>query len=109
MANHGYLPHNGVGQMSDFVSGTAAVFGMGVSSLVHFNSLNTDEALGADLAEFIAVYTAVFDGNLLSLSIGGPVNGLLSLGGLLGTPEGLSGSHNKFEGDGSPTRGDLYQ
>lgn len=37
MANHGYMPHNGIGQMSDFVQGTAAVFGMGSSNLAsHF-------------------------------------------------------------------------
>jgi hypothetical protein len=28
---------------------------------------------------------------------------------LLGTPDGISGSHNKYETDTSPTRGDLYQ
>ena len=30
MANHGYLPHNGIGSMEDFINGTAAVFGMGM-------------------------------------------------------------------------------
>jgi hypothetical protein len=29
MANHGYLPHNGVGAIQDFTTGTQAVFGMG--------------------------------------------------------------------------------
>ena len=92
MANHGYMPHNGVGSLQDFIDGTQAAFGM-----------------GADLASFLAVYGAIFDGDLTSYSIGGPVNGLLNLGGLLGAPQGLSGSHNKYEGDASPTRGDLYQ
>jgi hypothetical protein len=59
------------------------------------------------------------DGNPLSLtpgwSIGGPPstaseqNLLGNLLGLLGTPDGISGSHNKYETDTSPTRGDLYQ
>jgi len=59
------------------------------------------------------------DGNPLSLnpgwSIGGPPqnadeNNLLgNLAGLLGKPDGISGSHNKYETDTSPTRGDLYQ
>lgn len=31
MANHGYMPHNGVGNMQDFITGTAAVYGMGNS------------------------------------------------------------------------------
>ena len=29
--------------------------------------------------------------------------------GLLGTPQGISGSHNKYESDVSPTRPDLYE
>jgi len=28
MANHGYLPHNGVATIQQFVTGTAQVFGM---------------------------------------------------------------------------------
>ncbi|KAI1741822.1 hypothetical protein F4680DRAFT_63304 [Xylaria scruposa] len=92
MANHGYLPHNGIGTIDDFISGTMAAFGMGV-----------------DLATFLAVYGAVFDGDLTSYSIGGPAPSLLGLGGLLGEPTGLSGSHNKYEGDTSPVHGDLYQ
>ena len=92
MANHGYLPHNGVGSINDFISGTQNAFGM-----------------GADLATFLAIYGAIFDGDLTSYSIGGPYPTLLNLGGLLGAPQGLSGSHNKYEGDVSPTRGDLYE
>lgn len=56
------------------------------------------------------------DGNPLSLnpgwSIGGPPtqgqNLLGNLFGILGAPQGLIGSHNKYEGDTSPTRGDLF-
>jgi hypothetical protein len=49
------------------------------------------------------------DGDLTSWSIGGPPpNSLLGSIGLLGAPQGLSGSHNKYEGDASPTRPDLY-
>lgn len=92
MANHGYLPHNGIGTMQDFITGTGQAFGMGV-----------------DLATFLAVYGAIFDGNLLSYSIGGPSPALINGGGLLGAPQGLSGSHNKYEGDVSPVRGDLFQ
>lgn len=64
--------------------------------------------MAADLSGFLAVYGAVFDGNLLGYSIGGPSNGLPLLSGLLGTPTGLSGSHNKYENDASPIRGDLF-
>ncbi|CAJ2508769.1 Uu.00g137950.m01.CDS01 [Anthostomella pinea] len=75
MTNHGYLPHNGSATIQDFITGTIKAFGMGL-----------------DLATFLAVYGAVFDGDLLSYSIGGQVSTLLS--GLLGEPQGLSGSHN---------------
>lgn len=98
LANHGYLPHNGVADMATIVKATNDVYGMSL-----------------DLGGFLAVYGTVYDGNPLSTnpgySIGGPskdsqniLNGL----GLLGTPSGLSGSHNKYEADGSATRGDLY-
>ena len=66
--------------------------------------------MGTDLAAFLSVYGAVFDGDLTSWSIGGPPSsGLLSSLGLLGAPQGISGSHNKYESDASPTRPDLYE
>lgn len=66
--------------------------------------------MGVDLATFLAVYGAVFDGDgATTWSIGGPDSRVTPLLGLLGTPQGISGSHNKYEGDASPTRGDLYQ
>ncbi|TVY23957.1 Aromatic peroxygenase [Lachnellula hyalina] len=91
MANHGYLPHNGVGGHLDFIQGTLDVFGM-----------------AADMSAFLTVVGGTLDGDGLSWSIGGPVPSALSLGGLLGEPQGISGSHNKYESDASPTRGDLY-
>lgn len=90
LANHNYLPHNGVGTMQQFIDSTTSVFGMGV-----------------DLATILAVYGAVIDGNGAVWSIGGPTPNVPSVG-LLGRPQGISGSHNKYEGDASPTRGDLY-
>lgn len=77
--------------MSDFINGCAETFGMGL-----------------DLGGFLAVYGSIFDGNLVSYSIGGPDPSVVS-SLLLGEPQGLSGSHNKYEGDVSPMRGDLYQ
>ncbi|CZR55070.1 uncharacterized protein PAC_04956 [Phialocephala subalpina] len=94
-ANHGYIPHNGVGTLGNFVNGTNEAYGMAL-----------------DLGGFLAVYGSVFDGNLLGYSIGGPTSNsqlpLNNLLGLTGAPQGLSGSHNKYEADTSPTRGDLY-
>lgn len=80
--------------------------------------------MSADLSGFLTVLGGALDGDGLSWSIGGPVDSALELGGLLGKPQGISGfvflyphscsqltplrSHNKYESDASPTRGDLY-
>jgi hypothetical protein len=98
LANHGFLPHNGVADMQTIIKATNDVYGMSL-----------------DLGGFLAVYGTVFDGNPLSTSpgysIGGPSEfsqNILNGGGILGTPTGLSGSHNKYESDVSATRDDLY-
>lgn len=70
--------------------------------------------LGLDASTILAVLGAVLDGNLTSWSMGGAppsglLGGLLGTPGLLGIPQGLDGSHNKYETDVSGTRGDLYQ
>ncbi|RAL61490.1 hypothetical protein DID88_009419 [Monilinia fructigena] len=52
--------------------------------------------LGSDLAVFLVIYGLVMDGNPISLNPG------------WSAPQGLIGSHNKYEGDTSPTRGDLF-
>lgn len=74
--------------------------------------------MGLDLSAFLSVYSAVMAGDLTSFSIGGKpkssgllgglVGGVTSSLGLLGEAQGLSASHNRFEHDGSPLRGDLY-
>jgi hypothetical protein len=72
--------------------------------------------MALDLAGFLAVFGTTFTGNPVStnpgFSIGGATaasaNILGNLLGLLGTPQGLIGSHDKYEGDVSATRGDLY-
>lgn len=94
LANHNYLPRNGVATIPEFIAATTKVFGMGL-----------------DLATFLSNYGAIIDGDLMSFSVGGPPasKGLVSSTGLLSQPQGLSGGHNKHETDGSPTRGDLYQ
>lgn len=85
LANHGYINRNGVTSLIEATAAITEVWGMGV-----------------DLGAILAVMGTVFVGNPLSLdpgfSIGGPSsasNNLLgNLGGLLGTPHGLSDSHN---------------
>lgn len=64
--------------------------------------------MSVDLSTLLAIYAAIIDGSLTKWSIGGPDSRVQLLPGLLGQPQGLTGSHNKYEGDGSPTRGDLY-
>ncbi|KAI4131366.1 MAG: hypothetical protein LQ338_001251 [Usnochroma carphineum] len=97
LANHGYLPHNGIAPSTTIIQAVNQVYGMAL-----------------DLATFLSVYGTVFDGDSLSLtpgySIGGPstLGGILSGAGILRTPSGLTGSHNNYEGDTSATRGDLY-
>jgi hypothetical protein len=64
--------------------------------------------MGPLLAAFLSVYGGAIDGDILSWSIGGKPS--LAQGGVTGIlGNGLSGSHNKYEGDASPTRPDLYQ
>lgn len=91
MANHGFLPHNGYATIPQFIDATTKSVGM-----------------GPILAVFLAVLGASLDGDGTSWSIGGtPGPGI---GGPLARfGNGISGSHNKYDSDGSPTRGDLYQ
>ena len=64
----------------------------------------------AELGAALAAYAIVIDGNILegTWSIGGPLPSDPLTGGLLGTGQGLSYSHNNYEGDGSIARYDAY-
>ncbi|KAK1230005.1 hypothetical protein PQX77_006916 [Marasmius sp. AFHP31] len=76
--------------MDQFVAATHNVFGIGL-----------------DMAIFLAILGSIISSDGTSFSIGGPPPSTL-LPPLLGHPLGLSGSHNKYETDVSPTRGGLY-
>ncbi|KAJ3999792.1 Chloroperoxidase [Lentinula boryana] len=91
MANHGYIPHSGIATIDEFAQATYKVFGM-----------------GKDLSLLIPIYATALDGDILSLSlsIGNGTNTIL---GPIFSGTGLTCSHNNFEGDVSPTRGDLYE
>ena len=65
MANHGYIPHNGVATIQQFIDGTNTVFGM-----------------ARDLGGFLALFGALVDGDGTSWSIGGNIR------------QGIGGSHN---------------
>lgn len=92
-ANHGFLPHDGYATITQFVDATTKVVGM-----------------GPILAGFLAVLGATLDGSGTAWSIGGtPKSVPIGLTNLVGTGNGISGSHNKYESDVSPTRPDLYE
>jgi hypothetical protein len=67
--------------------------------------------MGIELSGFLSVLATVMGGDITSVSIGGkPKSGGLVTGlGLIGEPQGLSATHNRFEADCSPTRGDVYK
>jgi len=91
LANHGFLPRNGYPTVLQYIDTLTTVVGMGV-----------------DLAGFLAVLGALIDsGDLTSWSLGGTPGPQFSIAAQNG--HGLIGSHNKYEGDGSPTRPDLYE
>ncbi|KAJ3999793.1 Chloroperoxidase [Lentinula boryana] len=89
MANHGYIPRKGIATIDEFVHGTQEVFGM-----------------GGDLALLLSIIGVQMGGEILSLSfsIGKGENSIL---GPLLSGNGLTGSHNNYEADVSPTRGDF--
>jgi len=61
--------------------------------------------MAADLAGALAAYAVVFDGDIgaLTWSIGGPYQPSI-IGQIAGNGQGISYSHNKYEGDASATR-----
>lgn len=86
-----FLPHNGYATVAQYIEATNSVVGM-----------------GPNLALFLSVYGGAIDGDILSWSMGGRPS--LAQGGVTGIlANGLIGSHNKYEGDGSPTRPDQYE
>jgi hypothetical protein len=90
-ANHGFIPHNGYATTQQFIDATEKVVGMGPL-----------------LAGFLSLLGSLIDGDGTSWSIGGtPPPGVG--GPLAHFGKGISGSHNKYEGDASPTRPDLYE
>ncbi|KAI1427669.1 Chloroperoxidase [Xylaria sp. FL1777] len=99
LANHGYIPHDGVVSLLDAIEQANTVFGMSI-----------------DLVAILAVVATVYVGTPLSLNPGFSIGGIFSkqenilgnLFGLLGKPTGLDGTHNTIESDSSPTRNDLY-
>ncbi|KAI9152269.1 Dothistromin biosynthesis peroxidase dotB [Paramyrothecium foliicola] len=87
LANHGYLPRSGVSGMVQAATACQQVFGLGI-----------------DAGTVLSLYATLVSGDPITQtwSIGGPPPPILGLP-VLGPGNGLSGSHNKFEGDASAT------
>jgi hypothetical protein len=92
-ANHGYLPRNGVTSIEQTVSGLQAAYN-----------------LGPRITAFLAAYAIATTGNVVEgvWSIGGPIPTDDLTAGVLGDGQGLSFSHNIYEGDASIGRNDAY-
>ena len=92
-ANHGYLPRNGIASIEQTVSGLGKLYN-----------------LGPRITAVLAAYAVITEGNPLEgvWSIGGPLPTDELTAPLLGTGQGLSYSHNTYEGDSSIGRGDAY-
>ncbi|WPH01851.1 Hypothetical protein R9X50_00470500 [Acrodontium crateriforme] len=92
-ANHGYLPRNGIASIEQTVAGLGALYN-----------------LGPTLTTALAVYAVLITGNPLEgvWSIGGPLPTDPLTSALLGNGQGLSYSHNNYEGDASIGRNDIY-
>ncbi|KAL2071215.1 hypothetical protein VTL71DRAFT_12450 [Oculimacula yallundae] len=89
-ANHGFLPRSGVATIQQTIDGLGAAYSM-----------------SNELALALAVISIGISGDPIAgtWSIGGAFPGTL---GLLGTPTGIVGTHNRYEGDSSIVRGDAY-
>ncbi|KAJ3572942.1 heme-thiolate peroxidase [Xylaria arbuscula] len=99
LANHGYIPHDGIVSFIEIVEQANTVFGMGL-----------------DLVGILAGVATLYVGTPLSLNPGFSIGGISpksenilgNLFGLLGEPRGIDGTHNIIESDSSATRNDLY-
>lgn len=89
----GYIPRNGYTTVTQAVAGMQNAYG-----------------ISPDFGTLLSVLGSAMGGDGLSFSIGGPPpKNLLTAIGLLGAPQGMSNTHNRFESDQSITRHDLYQ
>ncbi|KAJ7155613.1 hypothetical protein C8R46DRAFT_1295367 [Mycena filopes] len=100
MANHQFIPHNGIVTFTESIIQSNLVFGLGLDT--------------AAIAAVLALFGADLLGVDFPFSIGGGgelglLGGILHGIGIVGAPTGLSGTHNQFETDSSVTRGNYYQ
>ncbi|KAJ6620976.1 Chloroperoxidase [Mycena sp. CBHHK59/15] len=95
LANHNFIPHNGIVSFLGAIDASVTVYGLAVE--------------GSTFAAALALFGADLISPDLQFSIGGPSPSFLGFGGILGSPTGLSYTHNQFESDSSATRGDFYQ
>ncbi|KAF1997251.1 Cloroperoxidase [Amniculicola lignicola CBS 123094] len=98
LANHGYIPRNGVATIDQMINASTEVFGLSI-----------------DHASSAAIYSTpmTVSPDLNTISIGDPLKVLFDIPfGDIKTkisPQGLNFPHNSVEFDASPTRLDKYQ
>lgn len=103
-ANHGFISRSGVIDLEDsecsawLIDDLLTVFPATAGLAKAFN-------FGLDFAATLFVFGVLNSGSIVDMkwSIGGPMP-TDTLGGLLGQGQGISNSHLKYEGDGSPGR-----
>ncbi|KAK4609285.1 Dothistromin biosynthesis peroxidase dotB [Fulvia fulva] len=93
MANHAYIPRNGYTSNIQVIAAMREVFN-----------------ISPEFGGFLTIMGSAMGGDGLGFSIGGPPPpSLPTATGLLGRPQGMRNTHNRFESDQSITRHDLYQ
>jgi hypothetical protein len=117
LANHGYLPRNGIVTAAQSINASSYVFNMGAdlgavlsAAAVVFNGdipTLTFSIGGADARQYYppdcyCYHIMTIMANMLFISSG--TNSLGILGGLLGNEDGLDGHTRVSEGDSSATR-----
>ncbi|KAJ6520891.1 Chloroperoxidase [Mycena vulgaris] len=93
LANHNYITHSGLMTLAESMEVSNTVWGFGEEITLIATTLG--EVYGS--------------GDGVHISIGGPdLSVPVDLFGSLIDGQGLSGTHNQFEGDSSPVRGDFF-
>ncbi|KJZ75261.1 hypothetical protein HIM_05455 [Hirsutella minnesotensis 3608] len=100
LANHNYIPHDGV-----------------VNSFQIIFALNRVYGVGLDLGALLSALATVWAGVQFSINPRWSINGTSpkasypfhGLFGLVGEPRGITAGHNLLESDSSNTRGDAYE
>lgn len=116
--NHGCIAWNGFLTFDESYNAIMKIYGVSTYDLDRFShvyvagldDLKNRLSKGYDLASLLTTFGAAQAGDGDHHSIGVPPGKPLPVeGGLVSQPHRISNAHNRFEGDASPAREDLYQ